>query len=1157
MKTLKTNILALPRLSASLFLNFSAFLAIFPVLTLFLSLSACSNGAPTVIPATVKTTNPASESGTLVPRIQFVSPGTLQSLSSPNAVATGVSCSNPGIVIVFSHVMENDGGEMSFSVQLLNGTANVPCTMYPPTSSSASFAVKPVSALSADTVYTLRIYRTCYINDRPTRVLEFTNLDSTSNPLTTTDYVDYSFRTSASAVIETTSPVVTDVRDLSGTSITSGSAVVDPNPSTGTDYYFQLILSDNATPMIDPTTVTNTTVTLYDVDTATYIDGSVVCDADSDLRNYKFYPSSALGYGANYRMTVSDGTGIKDMSGNTMISTSYAFTTSSRNSSTAPSIQSYSVTGVGSTTATVIWTTDYISIAHAEIKSGRTAPTSAADADQTAHNSSLGVWFSATFSGLSPNTEYSMRLCASNDTTKTSTDAFSGAYDDAQSYSVAFKTLPDTTDGATGNYMLSASGTMSSLSAVQINAAESYVTWQNGSSTILQYMNTSVSGSPGSWDKWTSGGETIFSSANPVAVVYDGSDGVIAARTNAGVYANRIRNNGGAIEFVWGNATTGSTIYSGAVSGTAQAAITYSEWVTPVTSGTVSTDFLYSASGPFASVATGYYAISESSLSTLKTDITKVDNYFLTLSGSIVNGANGRSYRISTATAGYTGSPSANTAASTTFTSANMFNIGDLITNSTGTNTAWACITNFSAPYTYTISAPLTLSTSDTLTSFPYVTNGTADSNTLYSSTNLYAASVAANDIAVNTSSNCGWDKVTSVYGSSGSSRNLLTLNDSTKYIFNNAGESFSILRLNNASTFVCGGYASSISGNDVTHASADFTALGVQTGDIVYNISAGTYAKITAVGTTTLTLSSQIFSGSESFIVFRRTLVSFFWSDGSNISMRSVSLADGSTLYTSLSFTLGTNPFPVSDLTGNAIVVYENGGSLYAEKLRASTTVVWGPTSLGVTGYIKKAEADGAGGVWVLYTSDSSHNSTCGILHINTAGAVTFSSGIIANTSYTDMAVLSTSTAGIVYETPVTVGSNSCKRVRLGVYNFTGAVGTYNVQSADYASSQLNPHIGKDSLGGAHISWLDTHFAPSAPYSLFTQHISSGYSRVYADYVSLTMPTTAADIDDPFTLTQTPLYYTNGGTSGAGFYLWLDGRTSTNREVYFQPAGN
>lgn len=1152
MKTLKTNILALPRLSASLFFDFITIFAIIPVLSSFFVFSACSNGAPTVIPATIKTTNPATDSGTLVPRIQTVYPGTLQSLTTPNAIPTDIPTNNPGIVAVFSHQMENDGGEMTFAFELLNGTVKVPYTLYPPTTSASSFAVKPTATLADGTTYTLRIYRNCFINDRPTRLLEFTNLDTTDNPLTTTDYVDYTFTTGTATPAALTPPQF-------GTSNPAGGATGITPTIGGTNrisFNFSYILTTTA--LIDPSTVNDSTVTLYNSTDGSAVSGSVLCTDSTSFSTYEYYPSAALDYGKTYILTLSAGSGIKDITGNVMTQMTITFQTISAASALVPVPVSYLVTDVTATTATVSWNTDALSIAHCEIKSGNTF---SLPADQISHNSSLGVSFSATFTGLSPNTDYSIRMNADNDTSLTPSGPFESVLDKG----CVIHTLPDTTDGATGNYALSTGGAVrTNLKITQINDDESFIVWQQGTNSLIQYMNTS-SGTADTWDKWTS---TIFSSAGNLDTISDGSDGVIITRSNgANIYANRVRNNSGSLQFVWGNITTGTTIYTGTAISKARAAITYSGYVSTVASGTASMNYVYDPAASFGAY-TGYHIINETDASRLHSLIASADANYLGTGSQIISLSN-KNYRIASSAVHHTGTETAVSSGSN-FYSLNTFTIGDIIHATAGTDYVYT--TAFTPGSTYTVSPAINalFGAGAALESFSYMANGTAATNALYNSTAAFA-SINQNDVVINMSTG-EWDKtpVSPIYGGAAAANHLLLMNNAAKFLFYTA-HPYRIMRLPAPADFVEAGAVTSVSSNNITQTSRDFVALGVLPGDIVYaplgSVSAyATYAKVISIPSNdTLELSRQICAAGDPFIIFRKTMVSFVWSESGNVWMTSSGRDDGASVFSAVSITAGTNPFIISDRAGNGIIVYENGGAISAKKVRGDMTTLWTYTGVvPATAYIKKVLPDSSGGAWILYTSDSANTGTAGLAHINEDGTTAYASGVIGSSSNADMAVLDTTHAGVVYEYSTNVSGSNYKRIRLNIYTASALTGTYNVQSVDTESSQLNPHIGPDrsltATGGALVTWIDTRYASAgnSVYSLFAQHFNTSYGLGYSDYMCITVPysSTNTNAQDPYALVQKPLYYMNGAVN-AGMYFWLDGRTASNIDLYYYPLGN
>ncbi|HNX59291.1 MAG TPA: Ig-like domain-containing protein, partial [Spirochaetota bacterium] len=237
-----------------------------PVILAFLI--SCSGGSPTVIPAEITQTNPTETSGTLIPQISMVYP-----------TSTGVAPSNPGIVIVFTRPMENDLTEMTTALELRDGTTIIPCTLSPSFSSSA-FSLKPSSPLLQNHTYTIHISKYCAENDYPTHTLDITNLPkSITATATTTDYVEYQFTTGTTSYSDTTAPT------FGSCTPADGDTDVPPTLTAGSGY-ISFTLNDNATPMIDPSTVNPATVVLYNVTDGKSVDGSIEVIGLTDFETY-------------------------------------------------------------------------------------------------------------------------------------------------------------------------------------------------------------------------------------------------------------------------------------------------------------------------------------------------------------------------------------------------------------------------------------------------------------------------------------------------------------------------------------------------------------------------------------------------------------------------------------------------------------------------------------------------------------------------------------------------------------------------------------------------------------------------------------------------------------------------------------------------------
>ena len=1090
---------------------------------------SCSGGSPTVIPAAVTETNPTGQSGSLIPQLTMVYPAGL----------TGISPSNPGIAIVFSRPMENDLGEMTFYLELRDGATLVPCTISPSVT-SAAFSMKPLSSLTPSHVYTVRIYKTCYENDYPTHTLDIINLPtSITASAVTSDYVEYQFTTGTTSFSDTIAPTFGSSTPL------TGSTNLPPSLTTG---YITFVLNDNASPMIDPSTVNSATVVLYNVTDGATVDGWVELAGLVNFETYYFHPSSSLDYGKSYTLTLSTGSGIKDLSNNVLPAQVISFSTIAASAVTAPTVTSWTLDAITTSTATFSWHTSSQSIAHIEIDTGQTF----VSAEQIAHNSSLGVGFSATFSSLAPNTDYSIRISADNDTLKGPLATF----DTNVIYNYVLHTPPDTTDGATGNYLISnPASVVSDLVGSQSGLYKSFVAWSTAANCYMQYFD-STAGSPDTWDKWTSGGVNIFAGSGTLDMVNDGVDGAIVTRTSgATAVANRIHDNSG-MEKIW----VGDITVTNAATSTVRSAITYGALT--ITTGNASLDYLYDPANSFASISTGDYVINENS--NIRTTVTSTPPLtdFMQLSGAIIN-ATSRNYRISSFTANITGNEDA-AAAGTTFYSYTGFTVGDIVSN----GSSWSYITGFTSPapplVNYTSGVATGFALNDTISTYSYKANGTAASNALYDLSNDFVLTtpINGNDIIINTTlTRYGWDYVSSVYA--GAANHLLILSNPGKYLFP-AADPYQILRIDNdAANVITYGALTSFGASTITQTGIDFIVANVQTGDIIYNPSAATYkfAEITAiggVGNNTLTLSSQIFTAAgQPYYVMRKKLVSFVWSDATNVYIKSVRRDTGATVFNTQTVIAGTNPYIVPDLNGNALITYQNGGSISIRNVRVGDVSLIGSVTIPGTKYIKKVIPDHNGGAWILYTASVGGAGDSGIAHV-TRSCSLYDSGFISNATNADIAVLNASyDAGMVYELPVSVSGDTYSRVVFRAFSYSsGSLANTYVRSALYTSNQLNPRIGIDGSGGAHITWIDTKFMPANPYALFVQHMNNTYTRILADDYCISIPyvSGSSQVSSPYLLDMMPLYYKNGAiTPYSGFYFWTDGRVNGRRDLYMQ----
>jgi len=1151
-----------------------------------LFLAACSNEASTVIPDPEVHENPLNQSGTIYPQILMVYPGGLQTLDTPESAVTGISSTNPGIVIVFTHEVENDGGELSSSIELLNNGTNVDINISP-ASSSNRFSIEPSSSLNQYTNYRIRVSKTVYVDDESERLLLFENI-ADLNP-DDPEYVEYEFQTSSSTTSDTTAPTISSTTPAN---LATGIQVDLPNG------YVEVVFNDDSTPMINPTTVNNTTMKLYNSVPAE-ISGDVQLDtSNSNLSVYQFFPDDQLDYSTTYTLNISIGGGISDLSGNSFSATSISFTTANEN---APVIDSYKIESITATTAVISWSTDRPSIEHLDIEAGATFGGPSYSTPPDSHNNgSTAYSFSHTATGLTSNTEYSIRISADIDQGKGSAATF----DTNTTVNAAFRTLPGTTEGITGNYKLAESATeKSGLNIVQISQDESFIIWRDvdNSDIMGQYMDTSA-GTPDTWDQWTNNaGDQIFTSAGNIEVIDGSNNRVLISREDAGtIYGAAIYDNTG-LSYDWGSGGTGVTVYNGGTASNVKMNIGYSGYVTNLTSATgdqSDMEYIYNSATPFASVGAGDHVITEDALLMYHgTVVNKVDNNFIELSDFVISSGS-LNYRIGDDIDidgdADTANETSDSVGLTIWGDYNSLDLGDIIGN--GTN--YVSLTTGAPPavglvgnpdgvpinaYQYSTNKASGFSNNDAIVSYDYITDGAGETNVIYDS-GKDLSSVNVNDIVVNTSSGEGRKVADTTYGVNG----LLIF---TGTIFLSDNTDYEILRLPDHTNFVASGKVSAVSSNQITHSAGGLTA-----GNIVYNISTGEYAEVTSViDASNVVLSSQICSVGHCFIVFTCNSISFVWNrnDGANDNIygKTIDKSDGSILYPDAGnagtcFTVVDSssnvdcrkPHIVADLKGNSIVVYEiyNGSDwdIRAKKISGDGSLLWADPADDITddGYaiatnarddlIIKVIDDGNGGAWVLYTS---HDSISRVYADHMASNGTVNQFVITSAKKPDIVRISSSVIAVVYEYYDTVGSDCVMRIYLRRFdNSPASVGSaVHVRSSSEGYSQLNPEIISDGSGGCIVSWLETKYYPSVYYSLFAEHFDSSVStRYYGDDTLVSIPVKYDQIqgNDPYGINHVIIRWDDGTAGGhdGGVFFWTDERSSTqyppdNIDIYFQ----
>jgi len=175
----------------------------------------------------------------------------------------------------------------------------------------------PGEGTTADTTGRIHVYY---------RTLVFDNL---VNPPALTlspadpDYVEYRFKTGHVTGDVTPPNVVV-------TNPANGDINVTPSPIAGNGY-IEIIFNDNMVPMIDPFTVTNSSVTLRDVTNGVDVPGNIDCYfTDTDFKTYRFIPLAGpyLQPNTMFRLSFGNlGFYVKDFGGNVLTQSDVFFST--------------------------------------------------------------------------------------------------------------------------------------------------------------------------------------------------------------------------------------------------------------------------------------------------------------------------------------------------------------------------------------------------------------------------------------------------------------------------------------------------------------------------------------------------------------------------------------------------------------------------------------------------------------------------------------------------------------------------------------------------------------------------------------------------------------------------------------------------------------
>ena len=365
--------------------------------------------------------------------------------------------------------------------------------------------------------------------------------------------------------------------------------------------------------------------------------------------------------------------------------------------------------------------------------------------------------------------------------------------------------------------------------------------------------------------------------------------------------------------------------------------------------------------------------------------------------------------------------------------------------------------------------------------------------------------------------------------------------------------DAYRILRFRNTNTSLTDikdvGYATSnTSGSLVDSVGGWGTGAGpIFVGDIVYNVTTQQYAMVTNVADANLTLSWAIsFTANDRYIILRQRGLLFVWGSGGNVVGSIVSINDHTVVYQAAVSFAGSNPVALSDGLGNAIVVYLNGGDIYARKLTGAGTTLWNTqidtSHTGET--IVKVISDTNGGVIVVYgvganlyvqriSSAGALNWTVGGTAVGNPAAITGGDLDVIYDSISDDVYLATTISTDIWGARVDGG--------------TGVVWSGYISNPAGASIQQKPklyHDGTDLV----VVWEDNRFLSFSGYGIFGIHLNPASGAVVAGWYA---DTTSAD-DDGVALILNNYNESVGniqimpyGAGTAAVLIWEDFRTA------------
>lgn len=401
-----------------------------------------------------------------------------------------------------------------------------------------------------------------------------------------------------------------------------------------------------------------------------------------------------------------------------------------------------------------------------------------------------------------------------------------------------------------------------------------------------------------------------------------------------------------------------------------------------------------------------------------------------------------------------------------------------------------------------------------------------------------------------------------------------------------NNGDNYSIVRLPGGSTYRAVGYSTNVATNYVLiDLNAPFGA--VSAGDIVFNIDSTPVmsAMVTAAVAGQLTLTADIFNTvNEKAIVYtKRGFLVAFIDTNDYVLARSFNIADGSNLGAAFAVcTNGTNttPVAVSDGAGNAIVFYEQGGSIYVKKVSATGAFVWSnvnadqASDAGITvlaGYsIVQALPDRAtGGVGGAFLLADNGAGTVALVRVNGA------TGAVASTTFTgsDPHMVADTTGGtgdriiLTYRNSHVVGTGTYYHIEVRAYNillttaapgFPAVVATNNT-TAEYHCEQPRITISDSAAGNSQftIAWFDGRYIAFIGYSLYARQYNTDGTIPGAGWTNEVFISSPGSAGYTNTLLLGLLSWDDdGGIAPFGIIpIWLDYRNKgvTGTDIYYE----